>query len=207
MNYFWVTVGNTPFERKRFGLEELPYPLACYAPSTAFSHGEERIILPSERSGTEIGFELAVKTDRRLFQADKSGIESAVGRYYLCAGLSNNIHLDKIYAPTIRDKGVCEYYSRWNDNANCLIELPECRWEDLLDSQIRVEAHDEMVLKLEYLHNPVKILSFLSSFTPLFSNTFICLGQLGRLPVQEKATYTIKLKTLDFEKTLTVCQL
>ena len=207
MNYYWITAGNTDFDRKRMHLQELPYPLIYYSPATAFRHNAP-LILPHEHFQVELGVELAVSINKQLFQTNEAEAGQAIAECFCCAGISNYYHLEKIHQPTPRDKGVCEYYSRWWDSANILFKLPPSSAEEMNGLECLVESDNGNKLTFLHLplHSPDKILSFLSSFTPLFSGTTICLGQGGRIKIaaSESSNHRIAIPQLDFKTEVTV---
>ncbi len=204
MASFWITAGNTKFDRKRMRLKKLSYPLAYYSPATAFGWNTP-IVLPSEYSQLGLGVELAVSIKTKLANADKEKAEQAIDEYFCCTGLSNYWHLSRIHKPTPRDKGVCEYYSRWNDSANTLFKLNALSLHQTggLVCQMESEHGEKLVVNYETDHSASEILSFLSKFTTLFPGTIICLGQAGRLkiPKLKAVQYLITIAQLNFTAT------
>lgn len=200
MKHLWITVGNSDFDRKRLNLANLPYPLASYAPATAISKGNDNVVLPKNRYKCEIGVELAFKVKHDLFRVDDDIIKESIDGYYLCISLSDYFHLKSIMRPNSRDIGVCEYYSRWNDRSNCLVRLRNFDWKKIqAENKKPVKVNNVLFEAFHYTQSPHKIAKFLSSFTRLYKDTIICLGQVGRLPYHESGNNEINVNYLNID--------
>jgi len=201
MKYFWITVGNTLYDIKRLGLDVLPYPLLYYSPSTAFKFKKSSIYLSEKHEKVEIGFEIVAKVGSDVYQNRKVDLKKVIESYCLCVGLSTNKYLKEMTDPTDRDIGVCEYYSRWSDNSNLIKDLKCSEWKELHDDKIIVKnSKNKMEIRINYFHNPIEILNYISSFTPIYKNTYICLGHLDRIQFIENESYDITVESLGVKK-------
>jgi hypothetical protein len=186
VKHFWITVGNSDFDRKRLGLQRLQYPLVSYAPATALRldiHGEAH--LPN-KNGNKMGIELAFRVDKDLFMVDKDKVSESIQDHYLCVSFYDRSHLHNIENPTERDVGVCEYYARWNDGANLMRKLEAINSSDVGKPIIEVQLGGETYcFEDRYLHTPRDITSFLASFTPVNKMSYITMGLIGQVDLPD----------------------
>ena len=193
------------YDIKRLGLDVLPYPLLYYAPLTAFTFRKPINYLPKNNEKVEVGFEIVLKVRSTIYQHKDIYFNKMIESYRLCVGLASDRHLKEISNPTNRDIGVCEYYSRWSDKSNWIGEFRCDEWEDLKNDKIIVKNSRNIIeARINYIHGPNLILNFISSFTPIYKNSYICLGHLARLQFVENERYEITIKSLGFHEKIDI---
>ena len=177
----WLLEGNFKETERVEGVPARPYPLAFRCPPTALSTEGESIKLEPFARTISCCCELAVVVDRSAHRIDEATAADHIRGYRVMISLRDSSHLDRLALPTARDKGVCEYYGRWNDGFNCLSQvfLPHSEAGDLYNRAVRLDITDIGQVTANTTSLVLRapgVLSFLSQFLTLQSGDIIALG-------------------------------
>ena len=142
--------------------------------------------------------EIAFLTGSDLKVGDSCNNIDLIDSFYLVISSTNNFHIkemkNRIVNLSDQDESDAEYYTRWYDQSNIVsCELPNSRLDadfyqnTLYGNNLEFEyCNVKINEKIKYYHSPIDILKFISSFTPVYKGTLICMGNLFRQEFQLK---------------------
>ncbi|MBW2053460.1 MAG: fumarylacetoacetate hydrolase family protein [Deltaproteobacteria bacterium] len=190
MRTLWLNLSGTPAARQAHKTQRLNYPLCFNVPQSCFCAEKKSIQLSDRTTSPGLYIDIVVQVGKDLTKASVSEIGLAIDGYRWCVGISDKWFLDQVGSPSIRDKGVCLYYSRWSNGYNVLGSLMDVSFEDLIQKRFEfIIGNEKLLTPLEFEHNPGKVISFLSDFITLSAGDLVSLGSvviledLGEIPV------------------------
>lgn len=175
----WWTVSNSAWDRQRFGLERLSYPISFLLPDGSATQ-DPALSRELIRPGVTLVSDLYVEIGETLKGASLDRAREAIKG--LRVGLA--VEFDHVagmlnHKATIRDDGMTVYYRRWSKRGSVIGPLflapPSLRKPVLRCSGFDVAAFD---LDL----SPADIVAFLSGFHTFLPGELVSIGGAGLLP-------------------------
>ncbi|MDA9101234.1 fumarylacetoacetate hydrolase family protein [Omnitrophica bacterium] len=187
MPHYWLTYGNNRTDADRLQVMELPYPLSYHIPQMAFSDQGSSFYHSPKEEDHEVGVEILFKINRQLRNASAAEAHEAIESFHSGFSVTNRWHIRQVEAHsnylTDQDEADIEYYSRWWDKSNVIGPVLDAQWGDLAGKHLIFKVGiQERTTDINYFHSPVQILRFVSSFTTLYPETYLGMGQLIRIP-------------------------
>jgi len=179
MKTLWLNLSGTPASRQAHKIQRLNYPLCYNVPQASFLVEKESIELLERTESPDVFIDLLVQVGKDLANSPISEIELAIDGYRWCVGIADKWFLEQLTSPSIRDKGVCLYYSRWPNGYNVLGPLMDVSFENLIKKRFEfIIGNEKLSTPLEFEHNPGEVTSFLSEFTTLNKGDMVSLGSV-----------------------------
>ena len=175
--------------RKQLNLPRLPYPLCFNVPRSSWAFGSG-ITLLDRTKDFGLFIDLVVEIRSEMKNVSGRQAEDGILGYRWCAGVSDRYFLHGVTAPTVRDRGVCFYYSRFPNGYNVIGETVSTDWNQVLQIQVSFAYNGSAVTAIDIRpeHGPAEVAAFLSSISTLNPGDLISLG-FRLLPQKSSSRY------------------
>jgi hypothetical protein len=188
MRTLWIQFGNTAAAAARFAVPKLDYPLSFNLPPVAWKLEPASLTVPAPAASGELHLDLVAELARELAPDGPNPDFSWISGYRLCLGIFDASFLRWAPTPSVRDRGVCDYYARWNEGANAVGPLWDLPWKKAKGAQLSLDLQgsNQLVPADPDLH-PLQMLEFFRPFNRLIPGDLLSLGTFLIRAVPEAA--------------------
>ncbi len=177
MNTLWLQFGNTALAHQRFQVPRLDYPLAFNLPGLSWKDEPTSLRLRHGSRSYELHVDVVMELAKDLNGDQPVLDESHIAGFRLCLGLFDKSFAESLPLPSVRDRGVCDYYARWPDASNALGPLWKMSWEEIHRQPLSLAlSAGRQQCRIETDLEPLAMLKFMQPFNQFCAGDRLSLG-------------------------------
>lgn len=179
----WLNFSGSQSNREFYQIEKTPYPLAYNLPPQSWSCETQINVLEQMKD--------------LILAVDLVYVNGIKDSYALCVGLIDASFLNAIESPSVRDVGVCQYYSRWNERSNIISPEFNLKTTDLVEIEITSNNMVNLISNSFDLSRN-QIAGFFESFNEVKEGDLVSLGNFSLINLEEINMLNFKISDLDW---------
>lgn len=185
-NQYWLLVGTANASEKVWGLKKIPFPCGYSLPKISFNKNNQLLMLPNKIDKFWLMGGLAFEIAKSGKYISASDAKNYIAGFRPWIATFHNYLLDdlteKKHTITTWDKGVSIFYGMWSENCNTLGSLYAFdKYKDTLNSKSILKYNSQTYFGQsfkDYIHQPEKVVNFMSQFMTLSQGDIYILGPL-----------------------------